>query len=175
MLQNFKKILKNSFKNMKKKPNILYNNNKRYKIIMQEFYIDDNGNKYNVDGKHVILDPSQREIEVANMLGKLYGGKIRIIPRVNEPENIKTPDYIIKNEKFDLKEISGNGRNTLYDAIGKQRRQANNFIFDISKTELSEMEVINQIKNIYNSKHRTWVDKIILIENKKILNIYKRG
>lgn len=131
--------------------------------------------KYIVDGKHVILKPTQREIEVANLLGETLGGKIGIIPRINEPEGIKTPDYIINGEKFDLKEIKGNSRNSLYNALGKQRRQADNFIFDISNTTISEEKAIKQIKDIYNSNHRKWVHDLILIENRKILKIYKRG
>ncbi len=147
---------------------------KEYEVIEQQYYIDEEGNKYNVDGKYVILSPSKREAEVAKMLGSLYGGKIRIIPRVNEPEGIKTPDYIIENEKFDLKEIKGKGKNTLDNTICKKEKQANNFIFDISETELKYNEIINQISNIYKSEHRKWVDKIILIKYDKIIKIFKR-
>ena len=107
---------------------------KKYQLKKQKYFIGDDGTKYNVDGKYVILEPTQREIEVANMLGEIIGGKVNIIPRINELEGIKTPDYIINGKKFDLKEIKGNSKNSLYNALGKQRKQANNFIFDISNT-----------------------------------------
>ena len=74
----------------------LSESNHKYKIIEQQYYIDDNGIKYDVDGKYVVLKPTQREKEVANLLGKLYGGEIKIIPRINMPERIKTPDYEIR-------------------------------------------------------------------------------
>jgi len=141
---------------------------------MQQYFIDNEGVKHEVDGKYVILNPSRREIEVAKMLGEVFGGKISIIPKVNEPENIKTPDYIIDGERFDLKEIYGNSKNTLYDALGKQRRQADNFIFDITKTEMDQTEAIRQLQNIYSSKHRRWVRILLIIENNKIVKIYKR-
>lgn len=51
-----------------------YNNPKKYKIKKQEYYIDDDGNQYNVDNKYVILNPTIREIEVAKILGKTLGG-----------------------------------------------------------------------------------------------------
>ena len=51
------------------------------------------------------MKPSEREIEVAKILGKAYGGQANIIPRINNPAGIKTPDYIINNEKFDLSKI----------------------------------------------------------------------
>lgn len=38
------------------------------------------------------------------------GGNINIVPRINNPPNIKTPDYVINNEKFDLKQITGEGK-----------------------------------------------------------------
>lgn len=152
-----------------------YTSKKQYQIKKQKYFIDDKGNRYNVDGKHVALSPSKKEIEVANILGQVIGGKISIIPRINEPEGIKTPDYIINENKFDLKEIKGNSKHSLYNALGKQRKQADNFIFDISNTEINKEEAIRQIKSIYNSNHRKWVHYLILIENNKILKIYKRG
>lgn len=151
-----------------------YNAKKKYQIKKQKYFIND-GIKYNVDGKHVILNPTQKEMKIAELLGKAIGGKVNIIPRVNNPEGIKTPDYIINGEKFDLKEIKGKSRNSLYNILGKQRRQADNFIFDISNTEINKEEAIRQIRSIYNSDHRKWVQKLILIENNKILKIYKRG
>lgn len=88
---------------------------------------------------------------------------------------IKTPDYMIGDKKFDLKEISGNGKNTLDSAIKKQEKQAENFIFDISKSEMSEKEAVNQIEKIFNSEHRKWIKQIILIKNDKIIKIYLRN
>lgn len=152
-----------------------YTEQKKYQIKKQKYFICGDGTRYNVDGRHVILDPTYKEIETANLLGNTLGGKIKIIPRINEPEGIKTPDYIINGKKFDLKEIKGNSKNSLYNALGKQRRQADNFIFDISNTKISEEEAIMQIKGIYNSYHRKWIDCIILIKFNKILKIYKRG
>lgn len=154
---------------------ILNDKKQEYKIIKQQYFIADDGKKYEVDNKHVIFAPSNREVEVSKILGEIYGGNIKIIPRVNEPEGIKTPDYIIKDEKFDLKEIKGAGKNTLYDAIGKKKRQATNFVFDITKTKIDEKEAIRQIINIYYSKHTKWVNRLILIEKDKVLRVYQRG
>lgn len=153
---------------------ILNRNKRNYKIVEQNYYIDENNNKYMVDNKYVILKPTEREKEVANMLGKIYGGNVKLIPRINEPTKIKTPDYIIQNEKYDLKEIHGNSKNTLHNAINKQQEQAKNFVFDISNTKMETIEAIDQIQSIYKSKHTNWVDKIVLIKGNQILKIYKR-
>lgn len=152
----------------------LNNGNQKYKLKEQQYYVDETGNRYNVDGKHVILKPTEREKEVANMLGNLYGGKIKIIPRINEPKNIKTPDYIVKNKKYDLKQVNGNGKYVIQGNLKGKQKQADNFVIDITKSKMSTDEAIKQIKNIYNSKHFLWLDRIILLKDKEFLKIYKR-
>lgn len=146
----------------------------KYKLTEQQYYIDEDGTRYNVDNKYVILKPTEREKEVANMLGELYGGKIKIIPRVNEPKNIKTPDYIVKNRRYDLKQISGNGKYVIQGNLKGKQKQADNFVIDITKSEMSIDEAIRQIENIYNSKHFLWLDRIILLKDKEFLKIFKR-
>lgn len=147
---------------------------KKYQIKKQKYFISDEGIRYNVDGKHVIMKTMQEEKIIAEILGQAFGGKINLIPVVLYPKEIQTPDYIINNKKFDLKQILGNGKNTLDTAISKKRKQADNFIFDISKTRMSEEEALFQIKKIYNAKNRTWVNIIVLIKDNKILKIFKR-
>ena len=153
--------------------NVINRSKKSYTVQEQQYYID-NEKKYRVDGKNVILEPTTKEKEVANLLGEIYGGSIKIIPRINEPAGIKTPDYMIRNKKYDLKEIYGNSKNTLYNAITKKKEQSDSFIFDISNTKMEEIEAIEQIQGIYKSKHKNWVNEIILIKDNQILKMYKR-
>lgn len=147
---------------------------KKYKVKEQRYYQDKNGNRYEVDNKHVILNPTTREKEVAKMLGKIYGKQVNIIPRVNEPDNIKTPDYMIKDEKFDLKEITGGGKWTIEGNLKGKKEQSNNFIIDITNAKLDKKEADRQIQVIYNSKHYTWIDKIFLVKQDAIIKVYKR-
>ena len=154
--------------------NALNNSNKQYELKEQQYYIDNGGNRYNVDNKYVILKPTEREKEVANMLGSLYGGKIKMIPRINEPKRIKTPDYIVRNKRYDLKQIKGNGKYVIQGNLKGKQKQANNFIIDITKSEMSIEEAVRQVANIYNSKHFLWLDRIILLKNKKFIKVYKR-
>lgn len=108
------------------------------------------------------------------MLGEYYGGQVAIIPRVNKPANIKTPDYIINGERFDLKQITGSGKYVIEGDIKKKKEQANNFVIDITKSKIEMEEVERQVKSIYASKRYLWVDKIIIVKENKILKIYKR-
>ncbi len=146
----------------------------KYKVKEQQYYQDEQGNKYNVDGKHVILEPTKREKEVATLLGKIYGGQVKIIPRVNEPPNIKTPDYMINNERFDLKEITGSGKYAIEGNLRKKKKQANNFIIDLTNSKIDFKETERQIENIYRSKRYLWIDKIVIIKENTIIKIYQR-
>ncbi len=154
--------------------NILKINKKDYKIIKQQYYKDKNGNRYNVDGKKVILDPSEKEIQVAKIIGGIYGGKVKIIPRVSYPLGIKTPDYIIGNERFDLKQISGSGKYVIEGNLKKKQEQANNFVIDITQSQIGIEEVEKQINSIYISKRYRWVDKILIIKEDKLIKVYQR-
>ena len=148
---------------------------KQYKLEKQYYFIDEKGVKYLVDGKHVVLEPTQKEIEVAKLLGQTFGGEINVIPRVNNPEGIKTPDYILNGQRFDLKEIKGKGKNTIDTAIKSKREQASNFILDITeKCKLKDEEIIKQIEKIYNSKNREWLEMVVVKRNDKLIKIYKR-
>lgn len=151
-----------------------YNTKKRYQIKKQKYFINEDGTKYNVDGKHVVLEPTQKEIEIAVLLGEAVGGKVNIIPRINMPFGIKTPDYIINDEKFDLKEITGGGKYAIQGNLKGKQKQSNNFIIDISNAKFDTKEAQRQIENIYNSKHYMWLNKILLVQDKSIINAYKR-
>lgn len=152
-----------------------YDNKRHYQLRKQKYYIDNNGTEYRVDGKYVILKPTQKEIEVAKLLGKTIGGNVNVIPRVNKPLGIKTPDYIINGEKFDLKEITGGGKYTIQGNIKGKEKQSNNFVIDVTNAKFDIKEAERQIQNIYTSKHYLWLNKILLIQNNNIVKIYKRN
>ena len=130
---------------------------------------------FTVDGKNVLLDYSDKERRIAELLKEELGGKISLVPRVLNPQGISTPDYIFRDEAFDLKELSGTSKNLVYNAIAKKKRQAPNFILDISKSPVDENEITRQIEEIYWSRHTMFVQKIIVIKDEKIRKIYKRN
>ena len=65
-----------------------------------------NGSAYVVDGHNVVLSYSSHEKEIAELLESELGGEIFMVPRVNSPEGISTPDYLFRGEAFDLKTLS---------------------------------------------------------------------
>lgn len=136
-------------------------------------YFEYRGVKYEVDGKNVVLDYSPKEKETAEWLESTFGGKLYMIPRINNPGNIQTPDYIFRDNKWDLKTITGNGKQVLYHAVYKKKEQSNNFIFDVSSSKLNMNEVIQQIDKLYKRKDVPFIDEIIVKKDNDFL-VFKR-
>ena len=153
---------------------VLNRNKKNYKVVEQQYYIDENGNRYNVDGKNVIMKHTEKEKEVAKILGEIYGGKVKLIPAVLNPQHIKTPDYMLRNMKFDLKEPTGSSKTTIYDLFKHKSKQADNFIIDIHKSGLDKLECIEQTQKLFYSSHRKWINTVILMEDNEIFKVLKR-
>lgn len=85
-------------------------------IERQEYTV--NGTIYRVDGKHVVLRPTDQEMTVANVLSAKYGKTVEVVPQVMYPQGIQTPDYLIGGERFDLKSL------IKLSAAGKRNRAA---------------------------------------------------
>lgn len=143
-------------------------------IVKDRKYFEHNGIKYKVDNKNIVLDYSDKEKEVAIWLENTFGGEIYMLPRINKLDGIQTADYLFRGEYWDLKKITGKGKNTLDSAINKKKSQSNNFIFDISNSEITLEAIDKQLSSIYENKYRKWIDKIIVKQNNNVIVINKR-
>lgn len=156
--------------------NWINNKRKKGKVKIAKYYIYNNI-KYSIDSKYVILDYTLKEKEVAIWLTNTFGGTLYILPRINFPKNIKTPDYIFKNEKWDLKalgkEAISNTR-AVDNIIKKSKNQTDNIILDITNTSIDKESIISQTKKVFTTSGREWLQKIMIIDNYKLIKIYQR-
>lgn len=132
------------------------------------------GVDYKVNGSTILLDYKQSELDVALLLQEFFGGTVEMIPRVNKPRFIRTPDYVINGQKFDLKAPKGAGKNTISNNLSSSKGQANNVVLDITKCGLTEKECFEYIQNAYLSQHLDFVEMVVVIKNGKILKIFER-
>lgn len=180
---DYKKTWKSNFDDNKQNVSLPYKDvmkewlnkvaSKNHKV-RDKRYFDYNGTKYQVDNKNVVLDYSIKEKEVAEWLSIIFNEDVEMIPRINKPDGISTPDYFFRGEYWDLKEIKSSGKRTVDNRINGTKRQSNNYILDITGNILTNDEVKKQIQNIYYSKDRKWVDKIILKRDKELIVVYTR-
>lgn len=137
-------------------------------------YWEYKGEKLVVDGHKVKQDHEPEEKAVAELLSNKLGTKVELVPRVNFPQNVQTPDYLIDDKGFDLKRITGVGKNVIDGAVQDHKQQATNFVLDITKTPLSLSEVFERIDKVYWSKNRSWVNIMIVIKGNDLIDILDR-
>lgn len=142
-------------------------------VVEKPLYII-NGKTYVVDGVHVILKPSERERKIAEILSSKYGKTVEFVPQIVYPQGIQTPDYLIDDERFDLKSPTGKGKNLLYGLIAKKKAQSHNFIIDISECPLNVEELERQAEQLYHSRRVCFLEKLVFIKNGKIVKVYNR-
>ena len=97
-----------------------------------------------------------------------------MIPRVTYPQGISTPDFRIDGIEWDLKTVSTEGKNVFYNAVKKKKRQANCFIFDVTECPLDMNEIKRQVNDLFRSTHLTFIDKVGLYKDRKMIGIYER-
>lgn len=140
---------------------------------LQEYTV--NGVTYKVDGHNVVLDYSSHEKETAELLEREFGGEIYMVPRVNSPQGISTPDYLFQGVGYDLKTLGESaGGNTLFNRVKKAKWQAQNFIIDVTNTKLDEDTILAQVKKVFHREDTKWVDKILIVQNGLRIQVFKR-
>lgn len=135
-----------------------------------------NGVSYEVDGHNVVLDYSAYEKEIAELLEREVGGELFMVPRVNNPQGVSTPDYLFHGKGYDLKTIGKtDGKNPIFNRVKKAKDQAERFILDVSNATVSDELLQSQIEKIFSDRQTKFVDEIVLIRNDKIVQVFKRA
>ena len=142
-------------------------------IIKDAISVTIDGKTFKVNKQNKITHENN-EILIAKWLTKNLGGILEYLPNIKEEEGVQCADYLYKKEFWDLKELNGNGKRTLEDAIKRKKKQAHNFIIDITNSKMSKEELLKQAINIYDSKSLKWVNKLILKKNNELIAILKR-
>lgn len=129
------------------------------------------GEEYIIDGKQNKLDYTVHELNVGKALAS-FGKNVQMNPKINFPQKIKVADYLVDGKEFDLKDIIGNGKSTLYDTVKKHKKQSDRFILDVTKSSLSFVSIAKQIDDIFTSPHTRNVKEIIIFRNGDIEKIF---
>ncbi|WP_423364412.1 minor capsid protein [Mycoplasma sp. P36-A1] len=131
------------------------------------------GVDYEIDGKNVVYDASVNEIEFAQWLSKEFSENVEMIPRVNNPEGVKAPDYLFKNNYWELKAIKSSNPSSLYNNVKKKKEQSSNFIFDLTESTLEIESCKKIIKQIFTNERTDFVKEIMIVKS-KFYNVYKK-
>lgn len=124
------------------------------------------GVDYIVDNRKVVADHDEEELRFAKWLTKKFREDVDLLPRI-KGDFIQTPDYIFKNEYWDLKTLSSNNYTQMFDNIKKKEKQSSNFIFDLSNTEIKDVGFIKGVNDIFHRDKTKFVNKVIVKKKQK--------
>lgn len=113
--------------------------------------------------------PSAQEISAARILTGYFCCNIIFVPRTNH----KTPDFLIKDQYWELKTPTGNGKYTLQHAIHAATSQSANIIIDVRFSKIHS----NQINSILQREMNLTksIKQLILIQkDEKIIDFQKQ-
>ena len=134
------------------------------------------GVTYQVDGHNVVLDYSPHEKEIAELLEREFGGELFMVPRVNNPQGVSTPDYLFRGKGYDLKTIGEKaGANTIFNRIKKAAGQAQSFIIDVTRSGLDNDTINQQIEKLFNRIDTEWVEEVVIIYDGAVVRVVKRA
>ena len=127
-------------------------------------------------GRNVQLRYSQHEKKVAEPLERILGGEMFMVPRVNTPQGVRTPDYLFRGKAYDLKTLEPDaGPNTIFIRLKKASGQSNRFIIDVTKSGLDDTVIDEQIEKIFRRYDTNWVKEVFIIRENAICRIVKRA
>lgn len=147
--------------------------------VKEQDFLKKDGIIYKVKGNDVVFNPDEEERKCAKILAKTFGEDVILLPKVNNPQKVKSADFLFRDDFLDLKTINKSNqkiasKDGIYNALKDCQKQSNDFILDITNYTHGKDMVYEQINKIYNSKHRSWVNKIYLLEKEKIIKIFER-
>ena len=114
------------------------------------------------------------EVEVAEWLKKIFGGEVLYLPEIQEANGVKCSDYLWNGEFWDLKTLKGTSMHTLFHVVEEKEGQANNFIFDLTKTGLNDVEIMERLDEIYRKPKTSYVNTIIVKRMDELVIVIKR-
>ena len=133
------------------------------------------GVRYTVHGKDVVLDHDNHEKAVADLLSSRLNCPVYLLPRVNKPEGIRSPDIFMSGKVYDMKTAKKTiSKGPIFKRVKDGVPQAQNSIIDITFEHLSEDVIKREIERVYHSADTRSIDVVILVDDMEIRHIYRR-
>lgn len=120
---------------------------------------------------------SKEEGRVAELLERVFGGDIKLMPRVDYPQGIRLADYSIDGVYWDLKEIKevkNSKNNSVFYAVKHGKGQTRKFVVDISSGVISEEEAIEQSMKLFYRNETQETEAIIIVNGEKIVKVLEK-
>lgn len=153
------------------------------KVYEGKTSIDIEGRIFDESNAKLEIDHKPYERNVAQVLANRMNSEIELVPRVNEPQGIPTPDFRIfrTGQTMELKTIKlpqEEGKAVPWDAIfrstKKARKQSSFVIVDISLYPYSNQLISEQVNMVFKHFNTSFVENLMIIKNGEIQKVYRR-
>ena len=145
-------------------------------VYEAQSYQDKDGTVYKVDGINVKQEHTEHEKSVGSLLSRATHEPVLLVPEVKGAyKNVHTPDFLLgtQRERWDLKDITKDGKDSIRNAAHKKKEQTDNFVFNVSGEAVQE-HVVEQAKKAFSQYNMTFVKKIAVIRDDKIICVMRR-
>ena len=87
------------------------------------------------------------------------------------PISLKSPDFKINNEIWELKSPMGNSKNTIHNNIKGARKQSTNIVIDLRRCKMNKNKAFSRIRHAYKKRKRKTGRYLIIEKSGNVLDI----
>ena len=99
------------------------------------------------------------------------GFDIELIPKSNK-KGIKTPDFMMNGEKWEMKSPKGEGRWLVENTLNKAIKQSPNIVLDLRRIQIHQTKCMAEVEKQFQKKKTIKKIKVIT-KNQKIVDFIK--
>ena len=145
-------------------------------VTETDTYIAPDGKPYKVDGNAVIQEKRKLdEIEAADIFSKEKATEVVFQPKVNQPEEVKSPDIKTGNGiPYEIKTSRGPGEHAFENIVKTAKGQANKVILNLNHTPHKGEEFNKRLKDLIESEYIDFINEIVIIKDYEIYKVYSR-
>ena len=113
--------------------------------------------------------PDKYELMVGELCAKWFDSDILFL----NPDNKTSPDFEVMRtgERWEIKNIRGNGKFTIDDNLRKAEKQSNNVIISLLKpTKMSQAQAMAKIKHYLGYRNAKIKQVLLVTKTKKIID-----
>ena len=90
--------------------------------------------------------PDKKELDVAYILADYFNADVKFVLRAN----YKTPDYLIKGTRWELKTPTGIGKHNIQHCIQDAAEQSPNIVIDGRQSKLHPIKLLHEVQFQFN-------------------------
>ena len=100
-----------------------------------------------------------------------------MVPKVEFPQRVRTPDYLFNGSYYDLKTLKTvpPGKNPIFNPAKKCSGQTRKIIYDVTIPNLDPEVILSQVEKVFTDTETQFVDEIVIIRDRTIEKVYKRA